>query len=253
MASSLLTQWLSGLQYGTRQFAVLIDPDKHGEPGTLDSIASGGNGAADLWLVGGSLLRQQNTETVVTWLKEKSSLPVVLFPGSNLQVTDAADAILLLSLISGRNAELLIGRHVEVAPLLKMSGLEIIPTGYILVDGGAPTSVSYMSNTTPIPANKPEIAACTALAGCQLGMKAIYLDAGSGARRPVSADMVQMVKAETGAFVIVGGGIRDAETAYHLCDAGADMIVVGTVLEDDPSLLAEMAHAVHSFNPTSPA
>jgi putative glycerol-1-phosphate prenyltransferase len=151
-----------------------------------------------------------------------------------------ADAILLLSLISGRNAELLIGQHVHAAPLLKKSKLEIIPTGYILIDGGKPTSVSYVSNTLPIPNNKPAIALCTALAGEQLGLQCIYLEAGSGAEIAVSSDLIATVRKEISVPLIVGGGIRTQEQAQLAWKAGADIIVVGSAVEKDPSFLKSL-------------
>jgi putative glycerol-1-phosphate prenyltransferase len=179
-------------------------------------------------------------------LKE-SGIPVIIFPGNAMQINQHADALLFLSLISGRNPEMLIGRHVLAAPLLKKSLLEVIPTGYMLIDSGAPTSVSYMSGTVPIPHDKNDIASCTAMAGEMLGLKLIYLDAGSGARYPVSPSMIAAVKKSVKIPLITGGGIRTPEKAYELCGAGSDMIVIGNVLEKDSSLLAEFSSAVHSF------
>jgi putative glycerol-1-phosphate prenyltransferase len=151
---------------------------------------------------------------------------------------------LFLSLISGRNADLLIGKHVITAPFLKMSPLEIISTGYMLVDGGIMTSVQYMSNTSPIPANKEDIALCTAMAGEMLGLKQIYMDAGSGAREPISASMINTVSGGINIPLIVGGGIRDPKKAAENAKAGADVIVVGNAIEKDPVLITEMAAAV---------
>jgi phosphoglycerol geranylgeranyltransferase len=159
----------------------------------------------------------------------------------------------LLSLISGRNAEMLIGKHVVAAPLLKASGLEIISTGYLLIDPGHPTSVSYMSNTTPIPHDKNDIALCTALAGEQLGLKLIFLDAGSGARVPVSKSMTFEVSKTISVPLIVGGGIKTPEKALENCLAGADVIVVGNSIEKNQHLLAEMSDAIHSFVPSGTA
>lgn len=161
-----------------------------------------------------------------------------------MQVSTAADGILLLSLISGRNAELLIGRHVIAAPALRRSGLEILPTGYMLIDGGAPTSVSYMSNTMPIPANKPDIAQCTAMAGEMLGLQVLYMDAGSGAQNPVSAAMIEAVRKSVQLPLIVGGGLRHPESVLNAMSAGADIVVVGTAIEQEPGLLERMADAV---------
>jgi putative glycerol-1-phosphate prenyltransferase len=171
---------------------------------------------------------------------------VVLFPGSPSQVSKYADALLYLSLISGRNPELLIGQHVISAPFVKKSGLEIMPTGYMVIDGGAPTTVSYISNATPIPADKNEIAMCTAMAGEMLGMKLIYMDAGSGAKRPINELMIEKVAEHIGVPLIVGGGITEPEKAYLNCKAGADVIVVGNAIEKDLSLIKEISNAVHS-------
>lgn len=170
--------------------------------------------------------------------------PRILFPGNVLQVSREAEAILLLSLISGRNPDLLIGQHVIAAPYLKESGLEILPTGYLLIDGGSPTSVSYMSNTIPIPANKPDIARCTAMAGEMLGLRLMYLDAGSGARNPVPEAMIRAVRSEIGVPLIVGGGIRIPEQAMAAVSAGADLIVIGNAVEQSPQLILEMAEAI---------
>lgn len=164
-------------------------------------------------------------------IKSACDIPVILFPGSPSQVSRYADALLYLSLISGRNPELLIGQHVISAPFVKQSGLEIMPTGYMVVDGGAPTTVSYISNAAPIPADKAEIAMCTAMAGEMLGMKLIYMDAGSGAKQPITEQMIEKVARHIEVPLIVGGGITEAEKAYLNCKAGADVIVVGNAIE----------------------
>jgi putative glycerol-1-phosphate prenyltransferase len=150
-------------------------------------------------------------------------------------------------LISGRNAELLIGQHVVSAPFVKQSGLEIMPTGYIVIDGGAPTTVSYISNAAPVPADKNEIAMCTAMAGEMLGMKLIYMDAGSGAKKPITESMIESVAKNIEVPLIIGGGIIEPEKAYRNCKAGADLIVVGNAIEKDSSLIKEMAAAIHSI------
>jgi putative glycerol-1-phosphate prenyltransferase len=179
-------------------------------------------------------------------IRKSCSIPTVLFPGSPSQVSKYADALLYLSLISGRNAELLIGQHVVSAPMVKKSGLEVMSTGYMVVDGCAPTTVSYISNSSPLPSDKSEIAVCTALAGEMLGMKLIYMDAGSGAKNPISETMITKVAQSISVPLIVGGGIVDPEKAYLNCKAGADVIVVGNAIEKDSNLIREMADAVHS-------
>jgi putative glycerol-1-phosphate prenyltransferase len=151
-------------------------------------------------------------------------------------------------LISGRNPELLIGQHVISAPFVKKSGLEIMPTGYMVIDGGAPTTVSYISNANPLPADKNEIAMCTAMAGEMLGMKLIYMDAGSGAKNPISEMMIQKVSSCIDVPLIVGGGITTPEKAYLNCKSGADIIVIGNAIEKDQHIIKEIASAIHSLN-----
>jgi putative glycerol-1-phosphate prenyltransferase len=231
---------------GKKSFAVLIDPDKVNDQ-ILDGLIERSLAAkVDYFLVGGSLVISNHLDQCVQHIKKHCDIPVILFPGSPSQISKYADALLYLSLISGRNPELLIGQHVVSAPFVRQSGLEIMPTGYIVVDGGAPTTVSYISNAVPVPADKNEIAMCTAMAGEMLGMKLIYMDAGSGARRAITESMIKTVAERIDVPLIIGGGIVDPEKAYLNCKAGADVIVVGNAIEKDPSLIKEMAAAVHS-------
>ncbi len=234
---------LSGRQ--GKKFAVLVDPDKLDTSGchrlaSLCSVAK-----VDFIFAGGSLVVTTRIDEMVTQLRSLTGLPVVLFPGNALQVCGSADAILLLSLISGRNPDLLIGRHVEAAPMLRDSGLEILPTGYMLVESGKMTTALYISNTHPIPADKPDVAACTALAGELLGLKLIYLDAGSGAMNPVAPDMIRAVADAVSMPVIVGGGIKTPQQATAACKAGADVVVVGNAIEEDAERITAFAHAIH--------
>jgi putative glycerol-1-phosphate prenyltransferase len=230
---------------GKKSFAVLIDPDKVNKT-VLDELVDRCTTAkVDYLLVGGSLVISNHLDECVQHIKQQCDIPVLLFPGSPSQVSKYADALLYLSLISGRNPELLIGQHVVSAPFVKQSGLEIIPTGYIVVDGGAPTTVSYISNAAPIPADKNEIAMCTAMAGEMLGMKLIYMDAGSGAKKAITENMVEAVARHIEVPLIIGGGITEPEKAYLNCKAGADVIVVGNAIEKDASLIKEMSDAVH--------
>jgi putative glycerol-1-phosphate prenyltransferase len=238
----------NGKARAQKAFAVLIDPDKLDEAGLLKTIALAIESKVDYLFVGGSLVVSDTLDTVVTTIKSKCTIPVVLFPGSPDQITPKADALLYLSLISGRNPELLIGQHVISAPFVKQSGLEVIPVGYMLVDGGTPTTVSYISNTNPIPANKNDIASCTAMAGEMLGLKLIYMDAGSGAQRAIPIAMISQVAKYVQIPIIVGGGITTAEKAKENCLAGADIIVVGNAVEKDPALISEIAQAIHSLN-----
>jgi putative glycerol-1-phosphate prenyltransferase len=231
---------------GQKSFAILIDPDKINNASITSLIDLAIAGKVDYFLVGGSLVVSDNLDACILSIKEKCSIPIMLFPGSPAQISRHADALLYLSLISGRNADLLIGQHVISAPFVKKSGLEIISTGYMVIDGGAPTTVSYISNATPIPADKADIALCTAMAGEMLGQKLIYMDAGSGARKAISEEMIALVAANIEVPLVVGGGIRDAEKAYLNCKAGADVIVIGNAIEKDTSLIKEMAAAIHS-------
>jgi putative glycerol-1-phosphate prenyltransferase len=229
-----------------KSFAVLIDPDKVNDGNMKQLIDLAVAAKVDYFLVGGSLVISNYQDACVQLIKRSCTIPVILFPGSPNQVSKYADALLYLSLISGRNADMLIGQHVISAPLVKQSGLEILSTGYMVVDGGAPTTVSYISNATPLPADKNEIAMCTAMAGEMLGMKLIYMDAGSGAKRAISEDMIAKVASVIEVPLIIGGGIIEPEKAYLNCKAGADVIVVGNAIEKDPNLIKEMAAAVHS-------
>lgn len=232
---------------GQKSFAILIDPDKITTSSLSSLIDLSVKAGADYFFVGGSLVVSDHLDQCILQIKQKCTIPVILFPGSASQISKHADALLYLSLISGRNPELLIGQHVVSAPFVRKSGLEIMSTGYMVVDGGAPTTVSYISNASPIPADKSDIALCTAMAGEMLGMKLIYMDAGSGARKAISEEMITAVAANINVPLIVGGGIRDAEKAYLNCKAGADVIVVGNAIEKDPSLIKEIAAAIHSI------
>src|SRR5678815_4309820 len=232
---------------GHKSFAVLIDPDKVNHS-LLDELMDLSTSAhVDYLLVGGSLVISNHLDDVVKHIKDNCSIPVILFPGSPTQLSKYADALLYLSLVSGRNPELLIGQHVVSAPAVKQSGLEILPTAYMVIDGGAPTTVSYISNASPIPHDKNEIAMCTAMAGEMLGMKLIYMDSGSGAKRPVNETMIEQVAQTISVPLIIGGGIIEPEKAYRNCKAGADVIVVGNAIEKDASLIKEMSDAIHSI------
>ncbi|MFN4892788.1 MAG: geranylgeranylglyceryl/heptaprenylglyceryl phosphate synthase [Bacteroidota bacterium] len=233
---------------GKKSFAVLVDPDKTQIDQVGELIEKCVSAEVDFLLVGGSLVVSTHLEELVLSIKAQTKIPVILFPGSPSQVTPAADALLYLSLISGRNPELLIGQHVISAPLVKKSGLEIISTGYMVVDGGLPTTVSYISNANPLPSNKNEIAVCTALAGEMLGMKLIYLDAGSGALMPIPTEMIKAVSKQISIPLIVGGGITTPEKAAANCRAGADLIVVGNAIEKDTDLISSICQAVQASN-----
>ena len=221
-------------------FALLLDPDKCDSSHLNRLLSIAPSCGVSMVFVGGSLVNA-NVDSFISEIKKESSLPVVLFPGNALQFSAKADAILFLSLISGRNPDFLIGNHVIVSGAIKRSGVEVIPTGYVLIDGGVQTSVQYMSSTMPIPSNKIDIAVATALAGEQLGLKLIYLEAGSGAKQPVPVDIIKAVKSEINVPLIVGGGLRTPEQVKAAWDAGADMVVVGNALENDIDKLPSMA------------
>ena len=228
-----------------KKLAVLIDPDKPSDAQILSMVEKANAADVDFFFVGGSLLVTDSLDHCIRLIKEHSKIPVLIFPGNSLQISKYCDGFLLLSLISGRNPEMLIGRHVIAAPYLKLYGNEIIPTGYMLIDSGKATSVTYMSDTTPIPHDKDDIAVCTALAGEMLGLKLIYLEAGSGAAMPVSTSMISKVRQMVGLPLIVGGGIRTPEMAAEAAKAGADVIVIGTAFEKEPELLNRFAEAIH--------
>ncbi len=220
---------------------VLIDPDYFEENRFKKLIASVSEQSIDAFLVGGSLITGGNISETIGLMKKNSHIPVCIFPGNYRQIDQQADAILFMSLISGRNPDFLIGNQVVAAPMLKNSNLEIIPTGYMLVDGGKLTAAHYMSNTLPIPNDKPEIAACTALAGQMLGLKCMYLDAGSGAEQSLLPDFIRKVCSEISIPLIAGGGIRNAETASGLLGAGATAVVIGNAAESNPEIISEIS------------
>ena len=248
MAKQIYQSLQKAKSNGEKKFVVLIDPDKVRLGNMAKVIELSKEAKVDYFFIGGSLIVNDMLDHCLETIKKECDIPLILFPGSSLQLSYKADAILFLSLISGRNAELLIGKHVVTAPFLKMSPLEIISCGYMLIDGGVPTTVSYMSNTYPIPSTKDDISVCTALAGELLGLKLMYMDAGSGAEIPVSTSMIENVSGAISVPLIVGGGIRTPEKAFENAKAGADVIVVGNAIEKDPQLIIDMAAAVHEMN-----
>ncbi len=227
-------------------YIVLIDPDRFDldELGRRASLISR---FADLIFVGGSICVRHDFSEAVGVIKRNASVPVVIFPGDVTQICGEADALLFLSLLSGRNPNLLIGEHVKAAPILKRIGIEVIPVGYLLVEGGTLSSVQFISQTLPIPSTKPEIAVAHALAGEYLGMKLIFLEAGSGASQPVPVEMVRSVSSAISVPLIVGGGIKKPEVAADLVDAGASFIVTGDIIEKnfDEGALERFKKAIH--------
>lgn len=246
MTTSAYSLFESARSTSRKYLLPLVDPDKT----TDEQAARLGQTAQELGipaiLIGGSILTDGNLDRCIRALKQHFGGKVLLFPGNTMQLSAEADGLLFLSLISGRNPELLIGKHVIAAPYIKNAGLEAIPTGYMLIESGQQTSVSYMSHTFPIPSHKTDIAVCTALAGELLGLRCIYMDAGSGALRAVPEEMIRAVSAQVQVPLIVGGGIRSVADALKAVNAGADFIVVGNVLEKSPELLREMVGMLQS-------
>ncbi len=245
ISNTIYQQFLDAKNNGEKKFVVLIDPDKVRLSKIQKVLELSLEAGVDYFFIGGSLVVNDMLDYVLKSMKEMCHIPMILFPGNSFQLSYKADGLLFLSLISGRNADLLIGKHVITAPFLKMSPLEIISTGYMLIDGGIMTSVQYMSNTSPIPANKDDIALCTAMAGELLGLKQIYMDAGSGAKYPISESMINTVSSAINIPLIVGGGICTPEKAAANAKAGADVIVVGNAIEKDPQIIMDISRAIH--------
>lgn len=235
---------------GIKSLAILIDPDKIDTHKCNQLLNRCKENAPDFFMVGGSLITNNQIDTIINCIKTHqytAHIPVLLFPNSHLHLSDKAGGILFLSLISGRNPEYLIGNHVIAAPLLKQSDLEIISTGYMLINCGNQTTVAYMSNTTPIPYEKNDIAVCTALAGEMLGMKMIYMDGGSGAKQAISLDMIRAVKQQIDIPLVIGGGIRTVEAMKDAFESGADLVVVGSAIEQSPELFEAFCEEVKKY------
>lgn len=247
MERNFLDHFIGRKNRKLKSLAVLVDPDKIELVEQLLSQCK--KDPPDLFLVGSSFKGDEHVAACITKIKSELDVPVILFPGNMNQVVSTADGILLLSVISSRNADLLIGRHVEAAFKVKQSGLEIIPTGYILVESGRLTSVHYISQSMPVPNTKPELAAATALAGEQLGLKAIYLEAGSGAEQIVPPKMISAVKQSISGLLFTGGGITSPEQLEQCYSAGADIAVIGNKFESNPELFSQFADVRSKFNP----
>ena len=221
-----------------KSLALLLDPDKTGDESLDRIIEIASENSIDYILVGGSITFSGIDDLIVK-IKERCNIPVILFPGNLLQLTRQADRILLLSLISGRNPELLIGNHVLAAPYLKDMREKITSVGYILINCGARTSVEYMSQTESIPPDKPDIVVATAIAGELLGLEMIYLEGGSGAANPVPPEIISAVRNNVSIPLAVGGGIRNSEEVRQAYLAGADLVILGNGCEKNPELLRE--------------
>lgn len=232
---------------GKKMLAALIDPDKNDERSLLKLIRHCENAEIDFLFIGGSLMVKDRLNTTIDIVKSHSSLPCILFPGSVMQISPRADAILFLSLISGRNPELLIGNQVIAAPYILEAGIQTIATGYMLIHCGNFTTAHYMSGSMPIPSHKYDIAAMTALAGQMLGLQTIYMDGGSGAAHPVEPGMISAVRRQVSIPIIVGGGVRTDEQARQAFEAGADILVVGNALESQPEFIYSLGKVKKDF------
>ena len=225
---------------GEKLLTVLIDPDKFPLNNTLNFIKKVNASIATHIFVGGSMVNEYETDTLVEEIKKHTELPVVLFPGDVTQITKKADALLFLSLISGRNPEYLIGKHIQSVSKLKNMELEVIPTGYILIESGKETAVQKVTNTSPLSRKEAQKIIDTAKAGQLLGMKLIYLEAGSGAKVPLTQELIFAVKEALKIPLIVGGGIRNREQLKTAFNSGADLVVIGTAFEEDESFFNEL-------------
>jgi putative glycerol-1-phosphate prenyltransferase len=221
-----------------KSIALLLDPDKSKEDSLQKILKIAEESNADYILAGGSLTFN-SIDNLIDSIRELCSIPIVLFPGNLLQLTHKADTILLLSLISGRNPELLIGNHVIASPYLKIVKEKLVSVGYILISCGSKTSVEYISQTEAIPSDKPEIAVATAMAGEMLGLQMIYLEAGSGATNPVPVSLVKAVRENISIPLAVGGGIKNSYEVEDIFNAGADLIILGNGCEKNPELLKD--------------
>lgn len=230
-----------------KKIAIFVDPDKYDESGVKDIVRRSTEARVDYFLAGGSLTHTSVVD-LIRMLRELSFIPVILFPGSLVQLTAEADIIFLPSFISGRNPELLIGNHVVAAPYLKEVKEKVVPVGYIIVHCGTTSSVEYMSQTISIPYDKTEIAVATALAGEMLGMKAVYLEGGSEALKPIDPLMIEAVKKEISVPLITGGGIRSANEVEKAFQAGADVVVIDNGGETNHDLIAEACQVRNRFN-----
>jgi putative glycerol-1-phosphate prenyltransferase len=230
-----------------KSLAILIDPDKAPENHLKKLAQYFNSGYADFAFVGGSIVNSSTNKTIKK-LKSLSNIPIILFPGNPLQISFQADAILFLSLISGRNPDFLIGHHIHIAKQIKKNSIETIPTGYILIDSGKTTSIQYISNTMPIPADKPDIAVATAIAGELLGMKLIYLEAGSGAKKTINSKIIRQIKKNIKIPLIVGGGIKTTDDLQKYAKSGADIIVIGSIFEQEPSLIPKFYKTLNKIN-----
>ena len=237
---NILKNILGSIEKGERLLAVLIDPDKMEIEQIPKFMVKVNSSIVSHVFIGGSEVKKEACDHVVSIVKQHTQLPIVLFPGDVTQITDKADGLLFLSLISGRNPEYLIGKHVESISKLKRTNLEVISTGYILVENGKETSVQRVTGTKPLPRDNPKEIVDTAHAGQLLGMKLMYLEAGSGASEPVTTGIIKEVKKTIDIPLIVGGGIKSKSQLEMTFNSGADLVVIGTAFEEDLSFFDEL-------------
>jgi phosphoglycerol geranylgeranyltransferase len=253
MKTTIIDAVRAVIDSGRRCYWVLLDPDDFSLTDAAHVARESELSGADALLIGGSLLYSNHFDAFVSAVKKAVSIPVILFPGDSAQLSRHADALLYLSLVSGRNPTNLIGEHVKAAPVIRECGIEPIATAYMLVESGSVSSVEFMSNTRPLPRSKPGIAAAHALAAQYMGMSLVYLEAGSGAQLSVPPEMIRLVKKWVEIPVIVGGGIRDVATAREKLDAGADIIVTGTIVTKENGIAAmrAIAETIKSYKSSS--
>ncbi len=223
-----------------KKLALLIDPDKTSIIKAKQIVKDASGYGYSFIFVGGSLVSEP-IDDLITNLKSSCKIPIILFPGSPFQLSKYADGLLLLSLISGRNPEYLIGQHVISAPIIKKFKIETIPTGYILVNSGTTSSTEYISNTSSIPSNKIDLIKATAIAGEMLGLKLIYLESGSGSINPINNEIIKEIKKNISIPLIVGGGISTTQQLSNILLSGADIAVIGTAIEKNHKMIKEFA------------
>ena len=245
LQTSIYEQIANARRENRKLIGILLDPDKLRLEKVADCLLAIDSQEVDLLLVGGSTVENGDTQALVGKIKEHSSLPVVLFPGDFSQITGQADAVLFLNLISGRNSEYLINQQVKAVPLLEETNLEVIPTAYILVDGGVETSVAMVSKTEPISPKDQKTILETALAGAYMGNKLVYLEAGSGAKTPIPGSLIAELRSRIDIPIVAGGGIRSHRQMAEAFENGADMVVIGTAFEQNPTILRQILNDEH--------
>ncbi|TPD65467.1 geranylgeranylglyceryl/heptaprenylglyceryl phosphate synthase [Flavobacterium microcysteis] len=242
---SIYNEILQSKKEKKKLLAILLDPDKIFQDSLQNIIPKINQSPATHIFIGGSLVLTNNIDEIIRELKQKTTLPILLFPGNPSQISIEAHGILFLTLLSGRNPDFLIEHQVKAAPILKKTNLEIISTGYILIDGGNQTAVASVSKTIPLPRHNSDIAVATALAGEFLGNKLVYLEAGSGANLSVPLETISLVSKNIGIPLIVGGGIKDIQGIEDAYAAGADLVIIGTAFENDPNFFINSNLMLH--------